>query len=152
MNKNNIKSIYLQGDDMQIAEHYAMPVRGHWALFQMITMINLMSAGEKSNLICFFAFRPMSKSLLKVYRERRICETYIVDTDAFDCTMGSPQTQHSRVYITDDFGPNHCVKFAFIIHKDEHSIVRKMSTYSWIVIKLRMAIRNIEGSPAMVNT
>ena len=65
------------------------------------------------------------KVILKVYRDHNVCETFIVDTDAFDIQWN----RHRRV--TRDFylhpssarlGQAGCVKFSFIVHVDERSI------------------------------
>jgi hypothetical protein len=64
------------------------------------------------------------KVVLKVYREK-ICETYLVDTDAYDIEWNKHKRSTRDFYILPNsrqFGKINCIKFAFIVHMGEQSI------------------------------
>ncbi len=65
------------------------------------------------------------KVILKVYRDNNVCETFIVDTDAFDIQWNSHRRVTRDFYVhpsSAHFGQASCVKFSFIVHVDERSI------------------------------
>lgn len=112
----------------QIAEQYAKPISGELGpSFERANDFNHkffirwgrihfeMFHGDKINL----------KVILKIYRNHNICETYIVDTDAYDIKWDHHKRNTRNFYIhpfSNSFGQITCVKFSFIIHKDEKSI------------------------------
>ena len=129
MNKNNNKKLRSpQGDDMQIAEHYAMPVHGHLGgYFQRVNDYNdkFDIRWGKIEFDVFFGVQANVKVILKVYRDHGICETYIVDTDAYDIQWDRHKRSTRDFYVhpfSCNFGQINCIKFAFIIHLNEHSI------------------------------
>ena len=113
---------------MQIAEHYAMPAHGHLGgYFQRVNDFNdkFDIRWGKIEFDVFFGVQANVKVVLKVYRDHGICETYLVDTDAFDIQWDRHKRSTRDFYIhpfSNNFGPINCVKFSFIIHLDEHSI------------------------------
>ena len=113
---------------MPIAEHYAMPVHGHLGgYFQRVNDFNdkFDIRWGKIEFDVFFGVQANVKVILKVYRDHGICETYIVDTDAFDIQWDRHKRCTRDFYIhpfSNNFGPINCVKFAFIVHLNEHSI------------------------------
>ena len=112
----------------QIAEHYATPIQGELGKAFLRTndfnekfflrwgkIIFKMHQGEWFNL----------KIALKVYRQHNICETYIIDTDSYHVDGEYPHCRSRDFYIhpySNNFGEISCVKFSFIIHKDNYSI------------------------------
>lgn len=116
---------------MQVAEHYAKPVFGklggcfqrsndfkenfsiRWGRIEFD-----MSHGVSANL----------KVVLKVYRDT-LCETYIVDTDAYNEEWNRHQRATRDFFVlpfSQQFGAIHCIKFSFIVHLGEHSIPSKL--------------------------
>ena len=73
----------------------------------------------------FYGVQANVKVILKVYRDNSICETYIVDTDAYDIQWDRHKRSTRDFYIhpfSNNFGQINCIKFSFIVHLDEHSI------------------------------
>jgi hypothetical protein len=65
------------------------------------------------------------KVILRVYRQE-VCETYIVDTDAFDVEWNRHRRRTRDFYVlpySPRLGPISCVKFSFVVHLGERSIV-----------------------------
>ena len=65
------------------------------------------------------------KVILRVYRQD-VCETYIVDTDAFDVQWNRHRRRTRDFYVlpySPRLGPTSCVKFSFVVHLGERSIV-----------------------------
>jgi len=113
---------------MQIAEHYAIPAHGNLGgSFQRVNDFNdkFHIRWRKLHFDVFYGVQANIKVILKVYRAE-ICETYIVDTDAYDIQWDRHKRCTRDFYIhplSRDFGPINCVKFAFVVHLNEHSIV-----------------------------
>ncbi len=66
------------------------------------------------------------KVILKIYSNAEICETYIVDTDPYDIEWNQHKRRTRNFYIhpfSDTYGQVNCVKFSFIIHLNNRSIV-----------------------------
>ena len=111
---------------MQIAEHYASPTHGNMGgSFQRVNDFNdkFYIRWGKIDFDVFFGVRANVKVILKVYRDA-ICETYIVDTDAYDIHWDRHKRRTRDFYIhpfSNNFGQINCVKFAFIVHLDERS-------------------------------
>lgn len=112
----------------QIAEHYAKPVHGELGgSFARVNDFNheFFLRWGKIEFDLFHGEQVNLKVVLKVYRQHHICETYIIDTDAYDIQWNQHKRRTRDFYIhpfSNSFGSINCVKFAFIIHKDEHSI------------------------------
>jgi hypothetical protein len=54
-----------------------------------------------------------------------VCETYVIDTDAYDIKWNQHRRRTRDFYIhpySNSFGVINCVKFSFLVHKDERSI------------------------------
>ncbi len=113
---------------MKTAESYAQPVRGKLGgSFQRVNDFN-----EKFHLrwgkISFnvsYGVKANLKVILKVYRDNNICETFVVDTDPYDTHWDHHKRRTRDFYINPSsnvFGHINCVKFAFVVHLDEHSI------------------------------
>lgn len=113
---------------MQIAEHYATPVHGYLGgYFQRVNDYNDKFAVRwgKIEFDMFFGVQANLKVILKVYRDHGLCETYIVDTDAFDIQWDRHKRCTRDFYIlpfSNNHGPINCIKFSFVVHRDEHSI------------------------------
>lgn len=116
------------GRHMKTAESYAVPVDGNLGTF--FSRAN--DFGEKFSLrwgkITFdvaFGIQANLKVVLKVYREHGICETFIVDTDAYDVEWNHHKRRTRDFFVhpfSNTFGHIKCVKFSFIVHRDEESI------------------------------
>jgi hypothetical protein len=113
---------------MRTAETYAVPVHGNLGTsFARVNDFN-----EKFYLrwgrITFDVFHGIQanlKVIVKVHREHDICETYIVDTDAYDVQWNHHRRRTRDFFIhpvSSTFGHITCVKFAFVVHLDEQSI------------------------------
>ena len=113
---------------MQFAEQYARPVQGQLGgFFQRINDYrdSFDLRWGKIDFELFYGASANLKVILKVYRANNICETYIVDTDAYDIEWNRHKRGTRDFYIYPDstyFGKISCIKFAFIIHLGEHSI------------------------------
>jgi phosphatidylserine/phosphatidylglycerophosphate/cardiolipin synthase-like enzyme len=112
---------------MQIAEHYAKPVYGKLGgYFQRVNDFKE-TFNIRWGMIEFDLHYGMSanlKVILKVYRDA-ICETYFVDTDAFDIHWDRHKRRTRDFYVlpfSNHFGKINCIKFAFIVHLGERSI------------------------------
>ncbi|MFI3189748.1 phospholipase [Crenothrix sp. D3] len=112
----------------QIAEHYAKPVQGELGRsFARVNDFNhqFFLRWGKIDFELFHGDKINLKVILKVHRNHNICETYIVDTDAYDVKWNTHKRKTRDFYIhpvSNSFGQITCVKFSFIIHKDNHSI------------------------------
>ncbi len=113
---------------MQSAEQYAKPVYGKLGgYFQRVNDFK-----DKFDIrwgkIEFDMFHGMSanlKVILKIYRDNHICETYIVDTDAYDIHWDRHKRCTRDFFVhpfSSHFGKINCIKFSFIVHLNEHSI------------------------------
>lgn len=115
----------------QIAEHYAKPVQGELGRsFARVNDFNdkFFIRWGKIEFEMFHGDNINLKVILKVYRQHNICETYIVDTDAYDVKWNHHKRLTRSFYIlpvSNALGQATCVKFSFIVHKDEHSIASK---------------------------
>ena len=113
---------------MRTAETYAVPLYGGLG----ISFARVNDFNEKFYLrwgrITFdvaYGIQANLKVVLKVYRDQGICETYVVDTDAYDVEWNHHRRQTRDFYVhpfSSAFGHVNCVKFAFIVHLDEGSI------------------------------
>ncbi|WAR44171.1 phospholipase D-like domain-containing protein [Methylomonas rapida] len=115
---------------MQIAEHYAKPVFGKLGgYFQRINDFKD-TFSLRWGRIEFDMHHGMSanlKVILKVYRDS-ICETFIVDTDAFDIEWDRHKRATRDFFVhpySSHFGKINCIKFSFIVHLGEHSIASR---------------------------
>ncbi|MGR9014618.1 MAG: phospholipase D-like domain-containing protein, partial [Gammaproteobacteria bacterium] len=112
---------------MQIAEHYASPTHGNLGgSFQRANDYNdkFYIRWGKIDFDVFYGVQANVKVVLKVYRDA-VCETYIIDTDAYDIQWDRHKRCTRDFYIhpfSNNFGQINCVKFAFIVHLDERSI------------------------------
>jgi len=115
----------------QIAEHYAKPIRGELGpSFARVNDFNdkFFLRWGKIEFEVFQGEKINVKVILKVYRKHNICETYIIDTDAYDIKWNQHKRQTRDFYIhpfSNAFGKINCVKFSFVIHKEEGSIPSK---------------------------
>lgn len=113
---------------MQLAEQYATPLHGTLGgFFPRVNDFNdlFYLRWGKIEFDVSFGIQANIKVILKVYRDNNVCETYIVDTDAFDIQWNHHKRCTRDFYIhpfSAHFGQASCVKFAFIMHLDEHSI------------------------------
>lgn len=114
--------------DMEIAEHYARPLRGELGgSFARVNDFNheFFVRWGKIDFEMFYGAGINLKIVLKVYSNEGICETYIVDTDAYDVEWNRHKRSTRDFYIhpfSSSYGQVNCVKFSFIVHKDEYSI------------------------------
>ena len=113
---------------MPIAEQFATPTHGYLGgYFQRVNDYN-----EKFNVRwgkiefdVFYGVQANVKVVLKVYREHGLCETYVVDTDAYDIKWDRHKRCTRDFYVlpfSNNFGKISCIKFSYIIHLNEHSI------------------------------
>ncbi|MCK5872590.1 MAG: phosphatidylserine/phosphatidylglycerophosphate/cardiolipin synthase family protein, partial [Methylococcales bacterium] len=116
---------------MQSAEDYAKPLEGE--LGRSFARVNdfdhqfFLRWGKIDFELCH-GDQINLKVILKVYRKHNICETYIVDTDAYDVEWNQHKRKTRDFYLhpfSNSFGHIDCVKFSFIIHKGEHSFHSK---------------------------
>jgi len=121
----------MEENDMQIAEYYAKPTRGELGdSFARVNDFNhkFFLRWGKIEFELFHGDCVNLKVVLKVYRKHNICETYIVDTDAYDIKWNTHKRRTRDFYLhpfSNSFGQINCVKFSFIIHKDTQSIASK---------------------------
>ena len=112
---------------MQFAEQYARPVQGKLGgFFQRVNDFKdkFDIRWGKIEFDMFYGVSANLKVVLKVYRDA-VCETYIVDTDAYDIQWDRHKrcTRDFYVYpFSRQFGKINCIKFSFIVHPGEHSI------------------------------
>ncbi|GFO71320.1 hypothetical protein BJAS_P0719 [Bathymodiolus japonicus methanotrophic gill symbiont] len=112
----------------QIAEHFAKPVHGELGgSFARVNDFNhqFFLRWGKIDFEMYHGEQVNLKAILKVYRQHNICETYVVDTDAYDIKWNHHRRRTRDFYIhpySNSFGVINCVKFSFLIHKDERSI------------------------------
>jgi hypothetical protein len=113
---------------MEIAEHYARPVRGELGgSFARVNDFNheFFVRWGKIDFELFYGDSVNLKIILKIFSNDGICETYIVDTDAYEIEWNHHKRSTRDFYIhpfSSSYGQVNCVKFSFIIHKDECSI------------------------------
>lgn len=113
---------------MQSAEHYAMPRFGTLGCsFQRMNDFNepFDLRWGKIEFDVSFGIQANVKVILKVYREDSICETYFVDTDAFEVQWNRHKRCTRDFYIlplSEQFGPASCIKFSFVVHMEERSV------------------------------
>ena len=118
----------MSGDEVPLAEHYAMPVHGHLGgYFQRVNDFNdgFDIRWGKIEFDVFFGIQANIKVVLKVYREHGVRELYLIDTDAFDVQWDRHKRCTRDFYIhpiSTHFGTINAVKFSFIVHLNEHSI------------------------------
>lgn len=113
---------------MQFAEQYAIPRHGTLGgFFQRVNDFNepFSLRWGKIEFDVFFGVQANVKVILKVYRDNNVCETYIVDTDAFDVQWNRHKRCTRDFFIlpfSAQFGQASCVKFSFVVHLEERSI------------------------------
>lgn len=113
---------------MQIAEHYARPFYGQLGgYFQRINDISdtFDIRWGKIEFDMFHGASANLKVILKVYRDNHVCETYVVDTDAYDIHWDRHKRSTRDFYVyphSTHLGKINCIKFAFVVHLHEHSI------------------------------
>jgi hypothetical protein len=113
---------------MHAAEHYAKPIQGTLGgYFEKRNDRNeqFHIRWGKIDFDVFYGVQANLKIILKVYREHNVCETYIVDTDAYDIQWDRHKRRTRDFYIhphSSQFGAINCVKFSFLVHLHEHSI------------------------------
>ncbi len=113
---------------MQMAEQYAIPQHGTLGrFFSRTNDFNDLFYLRWGNIEFDVAYGAQAnvKVILRVYRNNNVCETFIVDTDAFDIQWNRHKRRTRDFYIHPDsanFGQASCVKFSFLVHLNEHSI------------------------------
>lgn len=113
---------------MPIAEHYAMPLSGELGgYFQRINDFNdkFQLRWGRIDFDVFYGSQVNVKIVLKVYRENGVCETYLVDSDAYEIQWNRHKRRTRDFYIlpwSKHFGHINCIKFSYIIHLGERSI------------------------------
>jgi len=112
---------------MPIAEQYATPRQGTLGgFFPRSNDFNdlFYLRWGKIEFDVAYGVQANIKVILKVYRDHNVCETYIVDTDAYDIQWNRHKRCTRDFYIqphSANLGHASCVKFSFILHLDEHS-------------------------------
>jgi hypothetical protein len=113
---------------MQFAEQYATPVHGDLGgYFEKTNDFNdkFPIRWGKIEFDMFFGVQANVKVILRVYHDNNICESYIVDTEAYDIQWDHHRRRTRDFYIhpfSANLGRVSCVKFSFIVHLHEHSI------------------------------
>lgn len=113
---------------MQIAEQYATPRHGTLGgFFPRANDFNdlFYLRWGKIEFDVAYGVQANVKVILKVYRDNNVCETYIVDTDAYDIQWNQHKRRTRDFYIHPHsaiLGQASCVKFSFLVHLDERSI------------------------------
>jgi len=122
----------MTGDHMIHAEHYVKPVHAHLGgYFQRVNDFNHtfdLRWGKIEFDVCF-GVQVNVKVVLKVYREQGRCETYLVDTDAYDIQWDRHKRKTRDFYIlpfSNHFGPISSVRFAYLVHLNEHSLASEL--------------------------
>jgi len=113
---------------MEIAEHYARPVSGE--LGGSFARVNdckqqFFVRWGKIEFEMFHGDGINLKVILQVFSNDNICETYVVDTDAYDIEWNRHKRCTRDFYIhpfSRTYGQVNCVKVSFIVHKDGRSI------------------------------
>ena len=113
---------------MEFAEKYALPRDGELGTyfprkndFQELFYLRW----GRINFDVFWGVDVNIKVVLKVYREKHICEKFIVDTDPYDIRWNTHKCVTRDFYIhpvSKHHGRITCVKFSYIVHFKEHSI------------------------------
>ncbi|MFZ4539081.1 phospholipase D-like domain-containing protein [Propionivibrio sp.] len=117
---------------MNTAEEYAVPVHGNLGgSFVRVNDFNepFQLRFGRINFDVSYGVKVNLKVILKVHRDNDICETFIVDTDPYDIQWNFHRRRTRDFYINPSsniFGHINCVKFAFVVHLDEHSIPSQM--------------------------
>lgn len=114
---------------MRSAEDYALPVDGNLGA----SFVRQNDFNEQFHLrlgrINFnvsYGVKVNVKVILRVHRDNDICERFIVDTDPYDVQWNFHRRRSRDFYINPSsnvFGQINCVKFAYVVHLDEQSIV-----------------------------
>ena len=113
---------------MDIAEHYARPLRGEiGGSFARVNDFNheFFVRWGKIEFECFQGDQVNLKIVLKAYSDNSICETYLIDTDVYDVEWDRHKRSSRDFYIhpySETYGQVNCLKISFIIHKDGRSI------------------------------
>lgn len=113
---------------MQSAEQYAMPVHGNLGgYFQRINDVKetFDIRWGKIDFNVFYGAQANVKVVLKIYRDHDVCETYIVDTDAYDVQWNRHKRCTRDFYVlpfSAHFGQILCIKFSYLVHLNERSI------------------------------
>ncbi len=114
---------------MQIAEYYARPLQGQLGgFFQRSNDFGdcFDLRWGKIDFEMFHGVPANLKVVLKVYRDNAICETYIVDSDPYDIEWNYHKRRTRDFFVypnSTHFGKINCIKFAFIVHLNEQSVV-----------------------------
>ncbi len=111
----------------EVAEHYAKPVFAKLGGYFSRSNDFKETFPVRWARIDFEMFHGVSanlKLIIKVYRNE-VCETYFVDSDAYEVDWNRHK-RHSRDFyimpVSNQFGSVNCVKFGFIVHLGERSI------------------------------
>ena len=113
---------------MKTAETYAVPMHANLGMpFARTNDFNekFYLRWGKITFDVAFGIRANLKVVLKVYRDHNVCETYIVDTDAYEVNWNHHKRQTRDFFLlphSNTFGPARCIKFAYIVHLDDESI------------------------------
>jgi len=113
---------------MQSAEQYATPYHGTLGgFFQRVNDFNepFDLRWGKIEFDVAYGVQANVKVILRVYRDNGVCESYFIDTDAFDVQLNRHKRCTRDFYIlpfSAQFGQASCVKFSFIVHLNERSI------------------------------
>jgi len=112
---------------MPVAEQYAKPVFGKLGgFFQRVNDFKdtFSLRWGRIEFDMYYGMSANLKIILRVYRES-ICETFIVDTDAFDVHWDRHKRASRDFFVhpySNQFGKINCIKFAFVVHLGERSI------------------------------
>ncbi|WP_150048262.1 MULTISPECIES: phospholipase D-like domain-containing protein [Methylomonas] len=112
---------------MPVAEQYAKPVFGKLGgFFQRVNDFKdtFSLRWGRIEFDMHYGMSANLKIILRVYRES-ICETFVVDTDAFDVHWDRHKRASRDFFVhpySNQFGKINCIKFAFVVHLGERSI------------------------------
>jgi len=117
---------------MSTAENFARPVHGNLGgSFVRVNDFNeqFFLRWGRINFDVWHGAQLNLKVILRVYRDNAICETFVIDTDPYDIEWNHHRRRTRDFYIhpfSSSFGHIRCVKFAFVVHLDEHSIASQL--------------------------
>jgi hypothetical protein len=113
---------------MHTAEHYARPVHGN--LGSSFIKYNDMREPfqirwGKIDFDVFHGTQANVKVILKVYRQHNICETFFIDTDAYQAQWNFHRRSTRDFFVlplSPHCGEITCIKFSYLVHLHEHSL------------------------------
>lgn len=139
---------------MQTAEQYAIPRHASLGgFFQRVNDFNepFSLRWGKVEFDVSYGVQANVKVILKIYRDNHVCETYFVDTDAYDVQWDRHKRCTRDFFVmpfSAQFGQASCIKISFVVHLDERSIA---SQYEYIFMD-RQQLENKHPQHRMITS